>query len=424
MDPPRLPAATRIQPVHDDASRSVQSFIRWLEAHPHQSYDPYDIWATKYGLWSRRLYYANRLAGTPFIAPILLLEVLCPQARAWFVSKNRFATADAQIALAFLNLYKVTQDKVFLDKAIALGGDLQASSLPGYSGHCWGYPFDWQHKQGFWKKDTPFITATPYCFEAFLGLFDATGDEACLNVAGSIAQFVHQDLRDTPTSATAAAGSYSPIDNSRVINASAYRAMVLYEAAVRFARGQYRRAAERNLNFILENQRADGAWLYALDRGEGFIDHFHTCFVLKNLWKLNRHLRSADVAGAIRRGFAFYRRELFDAGGLPKSYAIKPRTQIVRLEMYDFAEAITLGCLLREEIPEAFVMAQKLGGLVCRQFQLPDGHFLTRLYIGGMKHAFPYLRWSQAQLFYAMTNLLLATSGGVGGAGSVSACSH
>jgi uncharacterized protein YyaL (SSP411 family) len=398
----------KAQSRNDLVWNSVNAFLLWLEKHTYESYDPYDIWGTKYGLWSRRLYYGNRLAGTPFVAPILLLEILCPQARQLFVTKQRFATADAQLVLAFLNLWRLTQDKTFLDKAAALARELEAYSIPGYSGHCWGYPFDWQHNQGLWKKNTPFITATPYCFEAFLGLHDATGDPFFLNVAASIARFVQNDLRDTPTSADAAAGSYSPIDNSKVINTSAYRAMVLFEAADRFASEEYRRTAQGNLNFILQTQRADGAWLYALDHGDQFIDHFHTCFVLKNLSKLNRRLGSEAVATAIRKGYAYYRQALYSADGLPRMYAIKPRTQIVRLEMYDFAEAINLGAVLRDEIPKAHDTAQKLAGVLCQQYQLPDGHFATRVYAGGIRHTQGYLRWPQAQLFHALTNLLAA----------------
>ena len=95
MDPARPGAATQDQNGLGEIGRSVGLFLRWLDAHAPGSYDPYDIWGTKYGLWSRRLFYAKRFAGTPFIAPILLLEILCPQARALFVSKKRYATGDA-----------------------------------------------------------------------------------------------------------------------------------------------------------------------------------------------------------------------------------------------------------------------------------------------------------------------------------------
>jgi hypothetical protein len=122
-------------------------------------------------------------------------------------------------------------------------------------------------------------------------------------------------------------------------------------------------------------------------------------------------LGSGDVTGAIRKGFDYYRRALFGPDGLPRSFAVKPRTQIVRLEMYDFAEAITLGAVLRDEIPEAFALAHRLARIVCQQYQLPDGHFVTRVYIGGIRHTLPYLRWPQAQMFHALTNLLVGIAG-------------
>ena len=388
----------------------INLFVTWLENHGAQSYDPYDIWGTRYGLWARSTYYQKGAFGVPFIAPILMAEVLCPQIRGWFLKKLRYATADAQLALGFLNLYHSESGEEYLQKARELGRDLLHSSIPGYSGYCWGYPFDWQCNTGLWRKNTPYITATPYAFEALLGLYDATQEEHYLRIARSAARFVCSDLKDTPTSENAAAASYSPCDETKVINASAYRAFVLFEAARRFENDEYGEKARKNLNFVLETQRADGSWLYSVHSpAEQFIDHFHTCFVLKNLYKLNGHLQEDEVTKAIKRGYDYYRRELFDQNDIPKSFAIQSRTQIVRLEMYNFAEAITLGTLLKDKIPGALPLAHKLARLLNDHYQLPEGFFVTRVYLGGLRHTLPFLRWPQSQLFYALTNLLLAT---------------
>lgn len=386
---------------------ATNKFIGWLDQHGYDSYDPYDLWGTRYGLMARRLYYARHPLRIPLIAPIVAAEYVAPSVRKLLVRKQRFATADAQLLLAFLNLHAHSGNLGHLRRAEELAEDLLAISIPGYHGHCWGYPFDWQNNHGLWKRNTPFITATPYCFEAFVGLFDVTGQQRYLDIAKSIARFVQDDLHDTPTGENAAAGSYSPIDHSQVLNASAYRSMVLFEAASRVDEPRYRATAERNLNFILQNQREDGAWLYALDHpSERFIDHFHTCFVLKNLAKLNRHANSAAVTIAIEKGYAFYRRELFEPDGLPRSFAIRPRRQVVKLDLYNFAEAITLGAVLREQLPMAFIEAQKLANLLIEHYQLPAGYFVSRVFVGGFRHTFPFLRWPQSQLFYALTNLL------------------
>ena len=431
--------------LNKDIQDTIMKFVAWLEKAGYESYDLYDIWGTRYGLWARRLYYAKNPLGLVLTAPVILMEMICPSLRALFVKKERFATADAQLALGFLNLHKVQnkghpttffskndkesskikerqgyngkkqqnldylESNYWLDKAKELAKDLIGYSIPGFSGYCWGYPFEWQHSQGRISKNIPLITATPYCFEAFLGLFDATGEDRYLDIARSIANFVLKDLKDTPAGGDSMAGSYHPNDNGMVVNASAYRAFVLFEASKRFGFETYADKAWGNLKFILQSQSEDGSWLYSMNSPtETFIDHFHTCFVLKNLYKINLVLNDNEVGQAIKNGYEYYRRELFDQNGLPKSFSIKPRMQINQLEMYNIAEAISLGVLLRDQIPGAFNLANNLTYLLCNYYQHRRGYFITRTYIGGLKHKVPFLRWPQAQLFYALTNILIA----------------
>jgi hypothetical protein len=298
-----------------------------------------------------------------------------------------------------------------LTRAKQLADSLLRQSIPGYHGHCWGYPFDWQHVNGLMPKGTPHITATPYCYEVFARLFDVTRDKQYLNVVRSIAEFVFHDINDTPIGKDGAAASYTPHDHSKVVNASAYRAMVLFDAGRRFRDHTYTEKAWRNLRFILHSQQADGSWLYAIDNPpEAFIDHFHTCFVLKNLFKLNRPLQSGEVKRAIQDGYRYYREALFE-GDTPKSYAIAPRAQIIRTEMYNVAEAISLGALLKDEIPESFELAQKLATRLISTYQVRAGHWVTRVYRGGIRHTLPFLRWPQSQLFYALTQYLVSAEG-------------
>ena len=149
-----------------------------------------------------------------------------------------------------------------------------------------------------------------------------------------------------------------------MVNATAYRAYVLADAGKRFGRQDYLDASRRNLNFVLESQAADGSWLYAMNEKKSYIDNFHTCFNLKNLFKIHRIEPDARIEDSIRRGFAYYREHLIDAEGNPKPFAVKPRLQLAKLEMYDFAEGITLGALIGGMIPEAGELARSLRGQV------------------------------------------------------------
>lgn len=387
----------------------VTKFASWLRREGYLSYDPYDVWGTSYGLSARRLYYSSHWLGLPLVVPVLLLEIFSPRWRSLFVRKERFATADGQIALGFLNLHELTGDRSYLDEAGTLCEALIESSVAGYSGYCWGYPFDWQNSTALWRKNTPYVTTAPYCFEAFLKLYNETGNARYFEAAKSVAKFVYFDLHDSETSVDATAASYSPIDSSKVVNASAYRAFVLFEAIFHLGQTEYTDKAERNLNFVLQSQGEDGSWLYALESaGEAFIDHFHTCFVLKNLVKINRRLNDERIGAAVQAGYDYYRRNLFYDDGLPRYFALEPRREITRLEMYNVAEAITLGVLLKDEIPEAYERALDLAFRVGPEFQLPDGHFVTRVYRGGIQHKMAFLRWPQAQMFLALTNVLAA----------------
>ena len=57
-----------------------------------------------------------------------------------------------------------------------------------------------------------------------------------------------------------------------------------------------------------------------------FVDHFHTCFVLKALAKIEALTGNQACTKAIERGVDYYVRNLFDDVGLPKPFSGRPRT--------------------------------------------------------------------------------------------------
>ena len=113
-------------------------------------------------------------------------------------------------------------------------------------------------------------------------------------IAASIARHAMNDIHDYETSSTASSCSYSPLGEGGVLNAAAYRAFLLTSASQVFENGDYARTAERNLNFVLENQNQDGSWYYAVDGVRDFVDHYHTCFVMKALAKTLALLQKED----------------------------------------------------------------------------------------------------------------------------------
>ena len=88
-----------------------------------------------------------------------------------------------------------------------------------------------------------------------------------LEIMRSTAEHGLLDYQDFKTSERASACTYTPNPEHSigVINANAYRAFLLTQAATDFSDDRYRKAADRNLHFVLESQNQDGSWHYAND---------------------------------------------------------------------------------------------------------------------------------------------------------------
>ena len=49
------------------------------------------------------------------------------------------------------------------------------------------------------------------------------------------------------------------------------------------------------MNFVIASQNEDGSWYYSMDGQRDFVDHFHTCFVMKALAKIEQLTGSPAV---------------------------------------------------------------------------------------------------------------------------------
>ena len=156
----------------------------------------------------------------------------------------------------------------------------------------------------------------------------------------SIARHAFSDIKDFPTSENASSCSYTPFDKGGVINAAAYRSFLLTSASQIFNEEEYWLTAERNLNFVLDNQNPDGSWYYAVDGVRDFVDHYHTCFVMKALAKIHALTGHAPTLKALDKGVIYYLNNLFDADGLPKPFSRAPRLTVYKRELYDLPSVL------------------------------------------------------------------------------------
>ncbi len=402
-------------PLTDELTR----FIEWLDKYGETSWDHQSFFAGPVGGKAKSLYYRQRLLGTAAVAPMILCEAFFPSARRLFHRPVRFPIADAHYAMGFTFLCDATGKIAHLKSAIHFLDKLEQSRCRDFTDYCWGYPFDWVWRGGIIEQNTPLITTTPYCYEAFLQvhqLIERNPDFGALishhslkGILKSIARHAATDIRDFRTSKSASSCSYTPHDEGGVINAAAYRAFLLTSASQTLSDDNYWNVAERNLNFVLENQNVDGSWFYAIDGVRDFVDHYHTCFVMKALAKIHTTTGHQKTLESLERGIDYYLNNLFAEDGLPKPFSKAPRLTVYRRELYDCAECINLCLLLRDRFPELQSVLQRVIAGVLEHWIKPDGSFRSRRLHFGWDNV-PMHRWGQSQMFRALAFYLRETS--------------
>jgi hypothetical protein len=427
--------------LQDKTSNVLADFAEWLDGYGETSWDHQSFFAGPVGRGAKSLYYRNRLLGTAAVAPMIFFEAALPSARRLFHNPMRFPIADAHYAMGFAFLHEATGDFSQLENAVHFLTELTTSRCRQFKEYCWGYPFDWVTRNGVIKQQTPLITTTPYAYEAFLQVYEIfernrsdlsnlTSDLRPLpsdrrppssalcpldlldqwkDIMASIARHASDDIRDFRTSEAASSCSYTPYDSGGVINAAAYRAFLLTSASKVLSKDEYWKIAERNLSFVLENQNADGSWPYAVDGVRGFVDHFHTCFVMKALAKIHALTGHAATLEALRKGVTYYLNNLFDTEGLPKPFSRAPRLTVYKRELYDCAECINLCLLLRDRFPALETTLEKVVEHILEAWVKRDGSFRSRLLHLGWDNV-PMHRWAQAQMFRSLAFYLCSAS--------------
>jgi hypothetical protein len=385
-----------------ELDKVLTDFTQWLDRYGETSWDHQSYFAGDFGRRAKSLYYRNKALGTLAVAPMIFSEALMPSARRLFHERIRFPIADAHYAMGFAFLHQATGRSEHLTRAVHFLNALKAGRSPGFAEYCWGYPFNWVTSGGTIPIRTPFITSTPYVFEAFLQVYQIDGRQEWREILESIVRHVTNDIKEFRVSATSSSCGYSPGDTQGgVVNASAYRSFMLTSASRALEREDLWAIAERNLTFVLESQNPDGSWPYAMDGVRTFVDHFHTCFVMKALAKIHALTGHRGCHEALTRGVKYYVGNLFADDGLPKPFARAPRLTVYKRELYDCAESINLCVLLRDRFPELAPVLESVVSGILTDWVKSDGSFRSRQLLFGWDNV-PMHRWAQSQMFRSL----------------------
>ena len=340
----------------------------------------------------------------------------------------------ALFALAALADYRRLQTKEAEVNARELLDDLIGMGLKGFSGACWGYNFDWQSRSFFAPKGTPTIIPTAFAARALCEAAEVIDRDEYLPFARTICDFILNDLNRSDETSDEVCFSYSPLDHTRVFNASLMAAEVLATAGGMLHEQSLCEGAMRATRYVIRRQLNDGSWPYGADGHQTWSDNFHTGFILTSLSRIitssqvgkgglppppaevqtqrgraplpdlrDNEAVFPDFEPALLRGFEFWKERFFLSNGWPKYYP----NRLYPADAHSAAAAIVTLVELRGRFPGTLELAEQIAGWTIDNLRSSEGYFYYQ------RHRFhtnriPYMRWSQAWMAYALGRFLEA----------------
>lgn len=275
---------------------------------------------------------------------------------------------------------------------------------PGQNGACWGYNFDWESKAFFQPKNTPTIVVSSFIANSLLDAFEIISDEKLLRTARSTCDYILKDLNRTYNKDGDFAFSYSSIDRSVVYNASLLGSKLLARVYSITGETHLKEEAKKSVNYCCEFQREDGSWTYGLLPFHQWIDNFHTGYNLECISDYMKFSRDHSFELNLKNGLEYYLKTFFSESGIPKYYS----NSVYPIDIHAPAQlVITLSTL--GKFSEYRDLIDKVLNWTILNMQSDKGYF----YYQKNKYftsKIPYMRWSQAWMFYALSKYVSQSS--------------
>ena len=163
----------------------------------------------------------------------------------------------------------------------------------------------------------------------------------------------------------------------------------------------YLKVARSSVRACCKGQREDGAWTYSQIPPKLWVDSFHTGYNLDGLIAYEEQTGDKDYHENIERGFEYYIKNFFNEDGCPKYY----NDQQYPIDIHCPGQLlVTLHRLHKFEKYEK--LADMVLNWTIENMQDKKGYFYYQLK-KGVSSKIPYMRWSNAFMFYAMSYYML-----------------
>ena len=318
------------------------------------------------------------------------------------IPRERNAKAIALFALAALADFRRNPTKENEIEARELVDDLIWMSLKGFKGACWGYNFDWQSRSFFAPRGTPTIVPTAFAARALCEAAEVLSRDEYLPFARTICDFILNNLNRSEESADETCFSYSPLDQTRVFNASLLAGETLATVGKLLQEQSLIEWAHKAALYVVRRQQQDGSWAYGADAHQSWSDNFHTAYILTSLSRINE--ATGEFENCLRRGYDFWTERFFLTNGWPKYFP----DRLYPADIHSAASAIVALVELRGRMPGTLMLAEQIANWAIENLRDERGYFYYQ-----RRRCFrvriAYLRWSEAWMMYALARLREAT---------------
>jgi len=390
-----------------DLVTAHETLWKYCRAQAFAGYDPYDALNSRlFQSTPFRKSRSARLAWTQFHkrSPINFRSLVG-------VPRERNAKAMALFALAALADFRRQPTKENETEAREVIDDLIWMGLKGFKGACWGYNFDWQSRSFFAPRGTPTIVPTAFAARALGEAAQVLARDEYLPFARTICDFILNNLNRSEETGDEVCFSYSPLDTTRVFNASLLAGETLATVGKLLEEQSLIEWAERAALYVVRRQRQDGSWAYGADSHQSWSDSFHTAYILTSLSRINDAVSSGSEPGSsldfdnsIRRGYDFWIERFFLTNGWPKYFP----DRLYPADIHSAASAIVALVELRGRIPSTLILAEQIANWTIDNLRDPRGFFYYQRR-RCLRVRIPYMRWSAAWMMYALARLREAT---------------
>lgn len=379
----------------DNAVNKVRSFI---EKEKFKGYDPYDTLNTflpidKMGKWASAIAIQIQKRNPVNIRPLLGIK------------KGINPKSHGLLLYAYSLQYELTKDEKTRETMEELFNWLINNYSKGYSGYCWGYNFGWANPIKYVKPYVPNIVVTSFVGKGIFQYYLTTKNEKAKEVLISICDFLLKDLPKIENERGLCI-SYTPVLKDACFNATLLGGEILAKTYFLNGNEVLKNKAKQVIDFVVSYQLPNGLWNYEVDIETGKElpqTDFHQGYNVECISEICKYagLEDEKHKNSISKGLEYYRKEQFYDNGqslwrLPKIYPV---------EIHNQSQGIITFALLKNYNKEYLSFANNIAEWTIENMQ--DKHD-GRFYYRKTKYydiKIPYMRWSQAWMFLALTRL-------------------